>query len=110
MKEDKEVFSYSINGMTYRVFIVDEISSKDADENTIGETNYEVHTIKIKRGLSGVMSRTLKHELTHTWLYEYGHYQQEKEFSNEDVCEIVACINDFINKQLDRWEKASKFM
>lgn len=43
--------------------------------------------------------KTLKHELTHVWLYEYGHNQNdEKTFTYEDVCEIVASSNDFINE------------
>ena len=41
----------------------------------------------------------LKHELTHVWLYEYGHNQNDdKTFSYEDVCEVVASSNDFINE------------
>ena len=106
-KEDKMIFDYEINGMKYSVYLVENIDGKE--ENTIGETDYENQIIRIKRGKDNVMLRTLKHELTHTWLYEYGHYQHEKEFTNEDVCEIVACINDFINKEVDRWEKSVKF-
>lgn len=49
------------------------------------------------------MVKTLKHELTHVWLYEYGHNQEEKEFNNEDVCEIVASSNDFINEIVNQY-------
>lgn len=49
------------------------------------------------------MIKTLKHELTHVWLYEYEHNQDEKEFNNEDVCEIVACSNDFINEVVEKY-------
>lgn len=49
------------------------------------------------------MVKTLKHELTHVWLYEYGHNQDEKEFNNEDVCEIVASSNDFINEAIEQY-------
>lgn len=42
----------------------------------------------------------------HVWLYEYGHNSSDKEFNEEDICEIVASSNDFINeitnKYLDR--------
>lgn len=38
------------------------------------------------------------------WLYEYGHNQNEdKTFSYEDVCEIVASINDFINEIVNQY-------
>ena len=47
--------------------------------------------------------KTLKHELTHVWLYEYGHNQSEKEFNNENVCEIVASSNDFINEIVEQY-------
>ena len=49
------------------------------------------------------MIKTLKHELTHVWLYEYGHNQDEKEFNNEDVCEIVASSNNFINEVIQQY-------
>ena len=46
------------------------------------------------------MMLTLKHELMHVWLYENGHTNQDgKEvFGYEDVCELTALSNDFINK------------
>ncbi len=46
------------------------------------------------------MMLTLKHELMHVWLYEHGHENQDgKEvFGYEDVCELVALSNDFINE------------
>lgn len=48
--------------------------------------------------------KTLKHELTHVWLYEYGHNQNDdKTFSYEDVCEVVASSNDFINEIVDKY-------
>ena len=50
--------------------------------------------------------KTLKHELTHVWLYEYGHNQNEdKTFSYEDVCEVVASSNDFINEIVRQYKE-----
>lgn len=75
---------------------------------THGITIYSENTIYLNKETVNIM-RTLKHELTHVWLYEYGHYQEEKEFTNEDVCEIVACSNDFINEVINRYfRKRSK--
>lgn len=46
------------------------------------------------------MMYTLKHELMHVWLYENGHINQGDGcfFGYEEVCELVAYSNDFINK------------
>lgn len=43
---------------------------------------------------------TLKHELMHVWLYENGHKNQNNDeiFTYEDVCELVALSNNFINE------------
>ena len=94
------IFTFELNDMTYAVYIVDEINNADS---TLGETNYETQVIRIKRGKPELMLRTLKHELVHVWLNEFGHYQHERNFSSEDVCEIVSCSNDFINEQSAIW-------
>jgi len=52
--------------------------------------------------------KTLKHELSNVWLYEYGHNQEEKEFNCEDICEIVASSNDFINEIVERYTENQK--
>lgn len=71
---------------------------------THGITIYSENTIYINE-TSPEKERTLKHELTHVWLYMYGHNQQDKEFNYEDVCEIVACSNDFINYVIGKYRK-----
>lgn len=41
---------------------------------------------------------TLKHELCHVWLWEYAHIQNDDyKYPFEQVCQIVANSNDFIN-------------
>lgn len=71
----------------------------ESSEWTQGLTIYLEQKILLLKGQPNI-ERTLKHELIHAWLYEYGHNQQEedKRYSNEDICEIVACSNDFINE------------
>lgn len=69
---------------------------------THGFTCYSEDTIYINT-TSPEKVRTLKHELTHVWLYMYGHNQDEKQFNNEDVCEIVASINNFINEIVNKY-------
>lgn len=69
---------------------------------THGITIYSKNTIYLNKESCSI-ARTLKHELTHVWLSEYGHNQDNKEFNNEDVCEIVASINDFINEVVNKY-------
>ena len=71
---------------------------------THGFTCYSENIIYINES-SPEKERTLKHELTHVWLYMYGHCQDDKHFTNEDVCEIVASINNFINSIVGEYFK-----
>ena len=40
--------------------------------------------------------KTLKHELTHCYIWNYGLYNVPH-FNEEMVCDLVSSINDFIN-------------
>lgn len=93
---------------------IKEISQEEMEYNngiegkyTHGITRYSENIIYINK-TSPEKIRTLKHELTHCWLYMYGHNQDDKEFTNEDVCEIVASINDFINEIINDFKKEEK--
>ena len=77
------------------------------DKFTHGITIYSENTIYLNKD-SKNMLKTLKHELMHAWLFEYGHNQDEKEFNNEDICEIVACSNDFINEVVEKYRKQNR--
>lgn len=89
-----------------------EIIEKEKLENEedVGLTDYQKKQVLLKKLDRDFMIRTLKHELTHVWLYEYGHNQDEKEFNNEDVCEIVACSNDFINEVVEKYKTINSHM
>ena len=54
------------------------------------------------------MLDTLKHELMHVWLYENGHKNQNNDeiFDYEDVCELVALSNNFINYVVEIYENS----
>lgn len=84
-----------------------EIIEKEKLENEedVGLTDYQNKQVLLKKLDKDFMIKTLKHELAHVWMYEYGHNQTEKEFNCEDVCEIVACSNDFINKVVKEYAK-----
>ena len=47
--------------------------------------------------------KTLKHELAHCYIWEYGFYYVEPD--EETVCEIIAKSNDFINDIVERYKK-----
>lgn len=89
-----------------------EIVEKEKLENEelVGLTDYQKKQVLLKKLDKDFMIRTLKHELMHVWLYEYGHNQDEKEFNNEDICEIVACSNDFINEVVEEYKKINTHM
>lgn len=76
----------------------------ESSEWTMGLTVYMEQKILLLKGQPNI-ERTLKHELTHVWLYEYGHNQHEenKTFGYEDICEIVASSNDFINEVVEEY-------
>lgn len=46
--------------------------------------------------------KTLKHELTHCYIWEYGLYYADAD--EETICEIVAKSNDFINEVVNKWK------
>ena len=93
---------------------IKEISSEEMERNhgkegyyTHGITCYSEDIIYINK-TSPEKERTLKHELTHCWMYMYGHNQDDKKFTNEDICEIVASSNDFINEIVQKYKEEQK--
>ena len=45
----------------------------------------------------------------HVWLYEFGHRQEDDTtFRYEDICEIVASSNDFINEVVNEYKSKYK--
>lgn len=64
---------------------------------TFGVTKYPTHIIYINKDMCiSQKIRTLKHELTHCYIWSYGLYNIT-EITEEIVCDIVANSNDFIN-------------
>lgn len=63
-----------------------------------GLTEYTTHTIYINKDIRDI-KKTLIHELTHCFMYTFGHNQfdENKKYSNEDVCEICACSYQIID-------------
>ncbi len=98
---------FKINNTEWTIEEVDEatINNEMKNDGTLGATIYKIQKIMLLKDQANII-KTLKHELTHVWLYEYGHNQNDdKTFSYEDVCEIVASINDFINEIVEQYKQ-----
>ena len=104
---NKLLFVFTLNGNDYQVLEADCIND---EKDIMGYTIFTEGIVYIKKMSKNQMLRTLKHELMHVWLYEFGHNQHDenKLFNNEDVCEIVACSNDWINEMIKIYLKEDK--
>ena len=101
---------FKINNTEWTIEEVDEatINNEMKNDGTLGVTIYKTQKIMLLKNQANII-KTLKHELTHVWLFEYGHNQNdEKTFSYEDVCEIVASSNDFINEIIKEYLEQNK--
>lgn len=82
-----------------------EINNEMKNDYTMGVTIYKTQEILLLKDQANLI-KTLKHELVHVWLYEYGHAQNDdKKYDYEDICEIVASSNDFINNIVKQYKK-----
>lgn len=98
---------FKINNTEWTIEEVDEatINNEMKNDGTLGVTIYKTQKVMLLKDQANII-KTLKHELTHVWLYEYGHNQNEdKTFSYEDVCEVVASSNDFINEIVRQYKE-----
>jgi hypothetical protein len=81
-----------------------EINNEMKNDYTMGVTIYKTQEILLLKDQANLI-KTLKHELVHVWLYEYGHAQNDdKKYDYEDICEIVASSNDFINEVVEQYK------
>lgn len=98
---------FKINNTEWIIEEVDEatINNKMNDDEPLGVAIYKNQKIMLLKDQANII-KTLKHELTHVWLYEYGHNQNDdKTFNYEDVCEVVASSNDFINEIVRQYKE-----
>ena len=99
---------FEINNTEWTIKEVDEatINNEMKNDCTMGVTIYKTQEILLLKDQANLI-KTLKHELIHVWLYEYGHAQNdENKYSYEDVCEIVASSNDFINDIVEKYKSS----
>ena len=95
---------FEINKSKWTIEVVSKDQMKlETDNNyTMGLTIYMEQRVLLCESQANII-KTLKHELVHVWLYEYGHSQNEKGYSYEEVCEIVASSNEFINEIVNKY-------
>lgn len=104
----KVVMKFKCNGSEWTIKVVDEatINNEMKRDGTLGVTNYTTQEILLLENQANII-KTLKHELTHVWLYEYGHAQDDNTtYGYEDICEIVASSNDFVNKMVNSFKNS----
>lgn len=96
----EEICKFTINDREYTIYDVHKIEGKNT---YVGSSDYNDRQIYIEKGTPEQMMLTLKHELMHVWLYENGHKNQDGQeiFGYEELCELVALSNNFINKNVD---------
>ncbi len=101
---------FEINNTTWTIEKVDEatINNEMKSDGTLGVTIFKNQKIMLLKDQANII-KTLKHELTHVWLYEYGHNQNDnKTFTYEDVCEIVASLHDFISEVVEQYKEQNQ--
>lgn len=98
---------FKINGTEWSILEVsaDKMNNEQKNDYTLDLTIYTKQEIWLLEGQPNIIA-TLKHELTHVWLYEYAHIQHEEiKYCYEEVCEIVAKSNEFINKVTNKYKR-----
>lgn len=96
---------FEINNTLWEIKVVDEpiINNEAKHDYAMGLTLYKTQEILLLRRQANIL-KTLKHELMHVWMYEYGHQQNEStRYDYEDICELVASSNDFINEIVEKF-------
>lgn len=98
------MFKFKCNNTEWTIKEVDEatINNEMKSDGTLGVTIYKTQEIMLLKDQANII-KTLIHELIHVWLYEFGHNQEDKEFNCEDICEIVASSNVFVNEVVGQY-------
>lgn len=72
----------------------------DEEVRIHGVTDYIALTIYIDKDLDGfLLSKALRHELTHVYLWETG--QQGRVFDEEELCDIMSVASPLIHKTVE---------
>lgn len=82
-----------INGLKYKINVIDKLSEPDC----IGCCTFETQTIEIYNGLSNEQKiKTFIHELTYAFMWCYGYH--DVKFNQETVCNFIGYFFEEMNK------------
>ena len=107
---------FEINNSTWVIKLLDKetllkLYRESIDEEALfafGVTVFPSHEILINKDMCyDQQIRTLKHELTHCFIYSYGMYNVPH-YTEEMVCDLVASVNDFINDVINDFERENR--
>jgi len=86
---------------------LEELYQKETEEKiyfVFGVTIKPQHVIYINKDMCEEQKiKTLKHELTHCYIWEYGLFNVI-DVNEEVICDLVACSNDFINEVVEKYK------
>lgn len=88
--------------------LIDLYNSENEDKTSFafGVCIYPKHEIWINKDMCKEQRiKTLKHELTHCYIWNYGLYNVPS-YTDEMVCDLVSSINDFINDVISEYCKS----
>lgn len=103
--------NFKINNDTWKIQEIEADELKEMYEEEMQEKAYYVfgvtqkskHIIYINKDMCEEQKlKTLKHELTHCYIWEYGLYNV-MDVNEEVICDIVASSNDFINEVVNKY-------
>ena len=109
----EKIMKFTINNDAWIILekdaksLLDRYNSEHEEESTFvyGLTIYPEQKILINKEMCEAQKiKTLKHELTHCYIWEYGLYNAPN-FNEEMVCDLVASINSFINDIVKRFKE-----
>lgn len=93
-----------INSLKYQIVEVDEIDKSEDGKQTIGYTDYISQKILLLKSLSQEQKRiTLRHELTHAFLWACGMGSVCEELPLEVVCDFVGIYGEEIVKLANKY-------
>lgn len=84
-----------------------ELYEKSMEEKALyvfGVTQKSMHIIYINKDMCfDQQIKTLKHELTHCYIWAYGLYNID-DVNEETICDLVSSSNDFINQVVEQYK------
>lgn len=82
--------NYTINGVSYRITLMDPWKEKDNEEITLGTCDNLTGMIKVRNDmlLTDIRS-TVAHEVTHAFIARYGF--EGNVFNEEELCNFIGC-------------------